>query len=152
MKYKIQILGEHPEQIPEAARWFSEKWEIPEAAYAESMGAHAADGEHIPRWYVALDADGKIIAGAGMIDNDFHDHTDLSPNLCALYVEEAQRRQGIAKALLDFARADAKKLGFERLYLVTEHTEFYEKCGWQFLTMAREPDGNALRLYETVCE
>jgi len=64
-----------------------------------------------------------------VIDNDFHERKDLSPNLCALFVDEAYRKQNIAKQLLDFAREEMKGLGFEKLYLVTDLDDFYEKCG-----------------------
>lgn len=52
----------------------------------------------------------QIIAGAGVIENDFHDRKDLVLNLCALYVEESYRQQNIARQLLDSARADMKVL------------------------------------------
>jgi len=49
----------------------------------------------VPQWYVVVQGD-KIIAGLGVIENDFHDRKDLSPNVCAVYVEEAYRCRGIA--------------------------------------------------------
>ena len=74
----------------------------------------------------------RIVAGAGVIANDYHDRVDLTPNLCALFVEESHRYRGIARLLLDSARRDMGKLGFETLYLVTDHEHFYERCGWEF--------------------
>lgn len=38
-------------------------------------------------------------------------------------------------------------MGIERLYLVTDHTEFYEKCGWSFLTTVEDVDGCIERMY-----
>lgn len=38
-------------------------------------------------------------------------------------------------------------MGFEKLYLVTDHTEFYEKCGWSFLTTVNDDEGNSIRMY-----
>ena len=38
--------------------------------------------------------------GVSLIDNDFHDRKDLSPNVCAVYTEEAHRGHGIAGNLL----------------------------------------------------
>lgn len=32
----------------------------------------------------------------GSIENDFHDRKDLTPNICAVYTEEAYRGRGIA--------------------------------------------------------
>ena len=50
----------------------------------------------------------RIIGGLGVIENDFHDRKDLSPNVCAVYTEENKRCQGIAGSLLDFVCDDMK--------------------------------------------
>ena len=42
----------------------------------------------------AVVEDGRIIGGLGVIENDFHDRKDLSPNVCAVYVEEDRRCRG----------------------------------------------------------
>ena len=89
----------------------------------------------------------EIIAGAGIIENDFHDRKDLRPNLCALFVEEKYRKQGIAKYILNFLRKDLGNMGFEKLYLVTDHTEFYERYDWSFLTTVNDDEGNSIRMY-----
>ena len=83
--YRIQDLRMTPQLIPEAATWFSSKWQVPEQAYLDSMAASLEPGAVVPRWYVARDGE-KIIAGIGVIENDFHDRKDLSPNVCAVYV------------------------------------------------------------------
>lgn len=133
--------------LPSAARWFSAQWEIPARVYAASMQAALTGDAAVPRWYVALDERGAIVAGAGCIENDFHDQVACTPNLCALYVEPAWRGKGVARALMRRIQADAAAHGVARLYLVTEHTAFYERCGWTFVSMARGTDGAALRLY-----
>ena len=37
-------------------------------------------------WYLCM-LNNQIIAGVGVIENDFHDRKDLTPNICAMYVE-----------------------------------------------------------------
>ena len=101
----------------------------------------------VPQWLVALDEHGEIVAGAGVIENDFHDRRDLAPNVCALYVREDCRGRGIARALLADARRDMGGFGFSRLYLITDHTAFYERCGWEFLTMVAGENGQPVRMY-----
>ena len=40
-------------------------------------------------------------------------------------------------------------MGFEKLYLITDHTQFYEKCGWDFMTMVNDDEGIPVRMYVT---
>ena len=143
----ITKLREAPYLAEQCAHWFSSKWGIPEEAYFDSIEECIQGDSNVPQWYVILDEDNKPIAGAGVIENDFHDRKDLSPNLCALYVEEPYRNRGIAKQILDFIRKDLGTMGLEKLYLITDHTTFYEKCGWQFLTMVNGDEGNSERMY-----
>lgn len=146
---RIIRLDRRSELIPIASLWFSEKWGVPSEEYVKSMNTSVTEPQSIPKWYVVLSNDNTIIAGAGIIRNDFHDRPDLSPNVCALFVEKSYRQQNIAKCLLDFIQKDLKELGIEKLYLITDHINFYEKLGWRFKTYVKENDGNETRLYET---
>lgn len=90
----------------------------------------------------------EIIAGVGVKENDFHERKDLTPNVCALYVEEKYRCRGIAGKLLKLVRDDMENKGIAPLYLITEHTSFYERYGWEFLCMVKEEDSdNMIRMY-----
>ncbi|EHU2144145.1 Acetyltransferase (GNAT) family protein [Acinetobacter baumannii] len=126
---QILRLSDYPQYKEMAAQWFSEKWQIPVEAYLESIQISIDQKHAIPQWYIVLNKDKHLIAGAGVIDNDFHERKDLTPNLCALFVEENYRNQNIAKQILDFVREDLSNQGIQTLYLITDHTEFYEKCG-----------------------
>ncbi len=128
-------LRERPELLETAAAWFHEKWGVPESAYRERMQAYL-DGETEYGWYLCL-VGGGIAGGLGVIDNDFHDRKDLTPNICAVYTEEARRGRGIAGRLLKLAVEDLRAKGISPVYLVTDHTGFYERYGWEFLCMAQ---------------
>jgi N-acetylglutamate synthase-like GNAT family acetyltransferase len=140
-------LANHPELVEQAASWFSSKWSIEVEAYRDSIKTSISHKEGIPQCYVILDDNQNIIAGVGIIENDFHSRKDLMPNLCALYVDNAYRKQNLARQLLDFARADIKKMGFEQLYLITDLNDFYERCGWKFLTLVDTDDGEMIKMY-----
>lgn len=131
----IFSIKERPTLLNKAAWWFHEKWGIPQEAYADSMEA-SFQSETYPRWYVALEGE-EIIGGLGVIDNDFHDRKDLFPNVCALYVEESFRRQGIAGQLLNRVVTDLHQVGINTLYLLTDHHSFYERYGWSFYCLAQ---------------
>ena len=107
-RIKIVALRNRPGLCGPAAAWFSGKWGIPEAEYRRSMEGMLQKSAAVPQWYVTLGGQGEILAGAGVIENDFHNRKDLSPNLCALFVEAPCRCQGVAGMLLDFILASMK--------------------------------------------
>lgn len=136
MKRNILRISDNPELIPELARWFHGKWGIPTEAYIESMESALKGNAAFPEWYAVME-DSLIVGGAGVIENDFHNRPDLAPNLCALYVEPASRCQGIAGELLGFISIDMHSRGIDTLYLVTDHTSFYERYGWEYYCAVR---------------
>lgn len=98
---EILKLREHSELASEAAEWFHSKWDIPVEEYAGSIQECLTGKSIVPQWYVAVENQ-QIIGGIGVIENDFHNRKDLTPNVCAVYVEENYRCQGIAGKLLEY--------------------------------------------------
>lgn len=133
---QIIRLTDQPGWKERAANWFHEKWGIPLEAYLESMDQCLKGDAPVPQWYVAI-KDNKIAGGLGVIENDFHDRKDLTPNVCAVYVEKEYRRRGIAGKMLRFVCEDMAERGIDTLYLLTDHTGFYERYGWSFLCMVQ---------------
>lgn len=128
-------LRDKPEWEEKAAAWFHSKWGVPEEAYIECMTDYL-NGATEYGWYLCADGD-RIVGGLGVIENDFHDRKDLTPNVCAVYTEEAYRGKGIAGRLLNMAVDDLRSKGVSPVYLVTGHTGFYERYGWEFLCMVQ---------------
>lgn len=143
--YHIVNIKEVPEMIAIAANWFCKKWEIPQEEYQTSMNDCIEEKSAVPQWYIVLNQN-KIIAGIGVIENDFHNRKDLAPNVCALYVEKQYRKKGIAGELLQFVCKDMKKKGISTLYLITDHDSFYERYGWEYLCMV-ESEQEQIRMY-----
>ena len=147
MSYKIIRITDNPELIDALAVWFNSKWQIPKEAYLDSMNEALGSIAAVPEWYAVVDG-GEIIGGAGVIDNDFHDRPDLSPNICALYVIPERRGIGIAGELLSHIVDDMSKRGINTLYLVTDHTSFYERYGWEYYIDVRsDGEDNDSRMY-----
>ncbi len=149
--YDIVDIRSIPQRREAAARWFYEKWGeaegVDQQEYLDSMNTSIDGRGAVPRWYVAVSQDGTIIGGAGVIENDFHERKDLAPNICALYVEPDFRCRGIAGNILEKICADMKRDGVEKMYLITEHTGFYERYGWEFMDMVKAEDGSHMRMY-----
>ena len=147
-EYTYINLREKKELKGTAANWFHDKWGVPTEAYLECMDAYLS-GTTEYGWYLCLDGD-RIVGGLGVIENDFHDRKDLSPNVCAVYTEEKYRCQGISGNLLNMAVEDMRSKGITPVYLVTDHTGFYERYGWEFFCMAQgdgEPEPTRLYIH-----
>ena len=144
--YEYITLRERPELLDAASGWFHAKWGVPKEAYLACMTAYLKN-ETEYGWYLCLNGR-QIIGGLGVIENDFHNRKDLSPNVCAVYTEEAFRGQGIAGHLLTMVVDDMKSKGISPLYLVTDHTGFYERYSWQFFCMVQgDGEPNLSRMY-----
>lgn len=149
-QHTIIRLTDRPEYKESMAQWFHEKWGIPKQAYLDSMDACLKGESAVPQWYAVVE-DGRIIGGLGVIENDFHDRKDLSPNVCAVYVEEDRRCPGHRRGNAALSLRGHEGQGVPVLYLVTDHTSFYERYGWRFLCMAQgdgEPEPTRLYIHE----
>ena len=147
--YRYITLREEPELMESAAQWFHSKWHVPVEAYLACMEEYLSGATELG-WYLCLEGE-RIVGGMGVIENDFHDRKDLTPNVCAVYTEENHRCQGIAGVLLNAAVEDLRSKGISPAYLVTDHTGFYERYGWEFLCMVQgdgEPDMTRMYIHK----
>lgn len=145
--FKIISVSENPYYSEKAVDWFSSKWGIERKEYEESISDCITRINKLPKWYLALDAEDNIIGGCGLIQNDFVDRTDLYPYLCALFVEKQARGHSLGGKLLNYARTEAAKMGFDMVYLCTDHTSYYERYGWEYHTQGHHHDGSISRIY-----
>ena len=106
MEYSLIRLTDRLEVKAQAAAWFHAKWGVPEQAYLDSMDDALREAGPVPQWYLVLESS-RIIGGMGVIENDFHKRPDLTPNVCAVYVEPPHRMQGVAALRARFYSSSA---------------------------------------------
>lgn len=149
MDYKIVSIRKNPEYLDDGVRYFSSKWGSPEDAYRDKISSCINTPDPLPRWYLMIREDGEIVGGFGLTENDSVQRQDLKPYLCALFVEPGERGQALGARMLMYGQAEAEKLGFKNLYLVTDHIGYYEKYGWDFAGMIENEGGEGeARLYQ----
>lgn len=145
-RYTYITLRDNPDLKNSAANWFHEKWKVETEAYLKCMDEYL-NGETQLGWYLCL-FNNEIVGGLGVIENDFHERKDLTPNICAVYTNEQHRGNGIAGNLLNMAVQDLKSKNITPVYLVTNHTSFYERYGFEFLYMVKcEGESSMSRMY-----
>lgn len=151
MEFKIISLRNNPDHLQLFLDFFIRHWHN-EAVYRDCMTACLCSISPLPQWYLLVNQADEIIGGAGLITNDFISRMDLWPWLCALYIEEPYRGKAYGKELIEHVRKEAKRLGFDHLYLCTDHIGYYEKYGFQYFGDGHHPWGESSRIYHNSTE
>jgi N-acetylglutamate synthase-like GNAT family acetyltransferase len=151
---KIEYLADYPAFVPTIATWQQAQFGYltPTATLEDRTERlrRSLQTDALPMALIALSETGTLLGSAGILPTTIT-HQHLTPWLSSVYVPGEHRGRGIASALSLRAVAEATKLGFERLYLSTPHSEsLYARIGWK--TFARiEHNGTPLTLMERAC-
>lgn len=131
---QIQNIVDNPQFIEVVSKWiYTEFFENIRhgISYDEILADFSSRTKgKIPFTFVAIE-NGICIGAVSLFSNDLKERTDLTPWLGSLYVSTDYRNRGIAKQLMDKVIETSRGLGYEILYLRTEHTsKYYIKLGW----------------------
>ena len=107
---------------------------------------HSICKDRVPQMYIAKQND-EMVGFVSIWNNDLKARQDLSPWLATLFVKESYRGQGIGTLLQKKCIQVAKALGYERLYLITDLENYYEKSDWVLLDIAPSSPGHTTRIY-----
>lgn len=146
---KLCIIGirDNSNYVEQAIKYFTDCWGIDERIYRDCITHSLTTQSSLPRFYLMLEG-ARIIGGYGLVTNDFVSRQDLFPYLCALYIEEDMRGKELGSVLLEHGRKETKKLGFDKLYLCTEHKGYYEKYDWKKIGEGYHPWNQTSQIYE----
>lgn len=144
----IISIRENPEYKEKAIEYFQKWWPTVSPLLYRDCIVNCIDAEQpLPQWYL-LELENEIIGGAGLITNDFISRMDLYPWLCALYIDEKYRGNNYAQFLIEKAKIDALKFGFNQLNLCTYHLNYYEKFGFEYIGQGYHPWNGESRIYQ----
>ena len=73
---------------------------------------------------------GKIVGMTSLLKEDYYPLPEFFPWVSCVFVEKEYRGRRISGKLIDAANEDAKSLGFEKTFIPSEFTGFYEKYGY----------------------
>ena len=105
----------------------------------------------LPQTWAALGFEDEITGFYQLSEHDLITRKDeFTPFITSLYVDPIMRGGfGIGEVLLDHARYEAAKLGFDKLYLTTDHIGYYEKYGFREIGLDLYDWGRPTKLYES---
>ncbi len=145
-KLEIAYLADQPAHIQTCASWTYGLWGCQSGATYEQIldkFVSGANKKTLPITFVAL-YDGKP---AGMVSFWTSDASrpEFTPWLSALYVHPFYRGKGISIHLIDQLIAEAVRLAYTELYLMTETAQaLYEKFGWTEIQQLTTPYGESV--------
>ena len=147
---KVINLADAPQYLDEAAKYMWEEWAKQYGTKYEDIvyrTKHCLNKDSIPQTLIAV-LDGELVGMVSIWNNDLAFRQDLMPWLAALYVKKEYRGKGIGTLLQERCINVCKELGYKKIYLITEHENYYERNKWRFIEEAPLRGGNYTRLYE----
>jgi N-acetylglutamate synthase-like GNAT family acetyltransferase len=140
MTIDISYLADHPECVAELAPWLHAEWGwFTPGSTVENRLAKLR--EHLNRHDLPLavvaHANGVLLGTAALRAQDMETRAELTPWLASVFVMPAARERGVGALLVARIEAEARRLWFGVLHLVTFDTErYYAKRGWRELERA----------------
>lgn len=147
---EIVNLIEKQEYLEEVSEWIWKEWSYGHGATLEDIiyrSKHSLNQDKIPSMYIAIYKE-KVVGVVSLWRNNLTSRQDLYPWMATLYVKEGYREKGIGRKLQKHCVDIVRNLGYENLYLITHHENYYEKYGWSFLEVAPLNNGERVRIYK----
>jgi N-acetylglutamate synthase-like GNAT family acetyltransferase len=134
MSIQLSYLADHPAFVEEVAPWLHAEW-------GWFTPGSTLDGrltklrQHLNRDALPLaivaHANGVPLGTAALRTQDMDTRSELTPWLASVYVTPSARQQGIGTRLVARIEAEAQRLGFRIVHLLTfDKPTYYAKRGW----------------------
>ena len=147
---KIVNMADYPQFIEEVSKLLWEEWSRHNGKTLEEVTyrtKHCLKKDKIPQIHIAIRS-AELLGTVSLWTCDLSKRQDLSPWMACLYVKPEYRGMGIGTSLQKKSVEVAEELKYKKLYLITEHENYYEKMGWKFLEVAPLKGERLTRIYE----
>ena len=100
--------------------------------YLDQYSLAASEPEELIEVFAAIDSQDNLLGVATLVDDDeLPDAPEPGPWLAAVFVKPEARNSQIGSELVTNVVDRARELGYQKIYLYTEHAEdWYRKKGW----------------------
>ncbi|MBE6888588.1 MAG: GNAT family N-acetyltransferase [Ruminococcaceae bacterium] len=125
----IRSLKQQPALLKSAVAYCEEHWGSVSAVFSRCAEL-SVNSDRLPQTWLVLSGE-KILGFYQLVQNDhLTNRTELTPFIGSLYVDQSVRGTGIAEMLLTHAKYEAAHIGYDRVYIATDHIGYYEKFGF----------------------
>ncbi|OPG98767.1 GNAT family N-acetyltransferase [Chryseobacterium mucoviscidosis] len=147
--FEIVDIRQKPDMVQAAVHYFWKQWgsESSYHFYRDCIERSVETESDVPRFYVLLDGD-RIVGGYALLRSDLNSRQDLFPWFACLHVDPEYRGQNLGGQLQNHAINEVKAKGYDKLYLCTDLTDYYEKNNWAYIGKGYLLDDEETRIYE----
>lgn len=141
LNYKI-LMRDDPEWLATAETINNAEWKAAKYLAKKMRTGKFTDWEGI---VIAKDED--IIAGfCSFVKKDIVDSINYTPYVAIVYVDPNYRGRKISKELVKISENQLRRIGFQKVYIVTQHVGLYEKWGYDQIDQSTDTFGRPMRV------
>lgn len=96
---------------------------------------------------LAAKCSGEFAGFCTLAGKDCIENLPYSPYIGYVFVDETYRGQRFSQKMIDAAAEYARSLGFEAVYLISDHENLYEKYGFEVIDRQMAPWGEMEKIY-----
>lgn len=111
--------------------------------------ANTMDNNALQNWervIVALDNE-KICGYCTVAKTDCIPNVPYTPYIGFMFVDEAYRGNRLSQQIISYAMGYLKSVDFDKVYLVSDHENLYEKYGFRVIDRKIAPWGSEEKIY-----
>jgi N-acetylglutamate synthase-like GNAT family acetyltransferase len=143
----IKSIKECPERRMEFIEYVSEEWPVVKNVVIPKIEDSLARASGMPLTFMLL-KNNRMIGFYQLIEQELLVRKDLSPWISPLFIDKSERGQALGAQLLDHGRKMVGELGYDKVYITTDHIQYYEKYGFQEIGLSTFEWGRPSKIYE----
>lgn len=152
---KFISLKDNPDLCEKVKNYCRGKWEKVSEQFALTADM-SLTAEKLPQTRVLLDEHGAgegkpLIAGFYQLEESDHltSRAELTPFITTLFIDPEYRGRdaGFAGAALEHAKSVLGAMGYDTVYLTTDHIGYYEKFGFREIGLDITDYGSPTKIY-----
>lgn len=145
--HEIKSIKDCPELRDPFIDYVTEAWPAVKNSVLSQLEQSLATDSAMPLTYLMMKND-RIIGFYQLIEQEYLVRKDLSPWIAPLFIDKDERGRALGAALLQHARTTAGQLGYDKVYLTTDHIGYYEKYGFREIGLSSFEWGRPSKIYE----
>ena len=144
---RIISLKDSPKYRQTLTDYVENNWKPVFKPFTEVLTECFSGEKDLPQCYIML-KDDNIIGFYQLVEQELIIRKDLSPWITTVFIDKQERGQRLSSKLLQNGRTVAGKLGYAKVYLTTDHIQFYEKFGFGEIGLDKFVWGRPTKIYE----